>query len=205
MKQKNHSRLVVVTGSRKTLSTDEKKLIKTKLILEAFDFDGPVMLMHGAATGVDEFSGQVAQAHHHSVLPMPAQWDEHHKPAGIIRNRCMANVIENMSDCGWQVVVYAFPRMSSRGTRDMIARVREQPLQLKVHSVHIHELSSRKNTSPEQSDNAQVPLFVGSTHLVGNPDHMGPPLVRVPAGCDRLGCLRDDHDDQTCSCACHVF
>lgn len=49
-------------------------------------------LIHGGARGADNLAGQWAKTHRHvTVVVVPAQWGEHGRAAGPIRNGVMVN------------------------------------------------------------------------------------------------------------------
>ena len=76
-----------------------------------------MLLIHGGCRGADSIAELFAQQSKWNVIPMPAQWEKHGKQAGILRNVEMVNMAEALRNCGWDVVVLAFPLPGSRGTR----------------------------------------------------------------------------------------
>src|SRR5262245_43299141 len=71
------------------------------------------LVIHGAARGADSCADQWAYARHIDIKKFPAQWSEHGKAAGPIRNK-------QMLDEGRPDLVIVFP--GGRGTGDMKAQ-----------------------------------------------------------------------------------
>lgn len=71
------------------------------------------LLIHGAAPGADKLAGDWAAAVGVEQRAFPADWKQHGKAAGPIRNQCML-------DEGRPDAVVAFPGGS--GTADMVTR-----------------------------------------------------------------------------------
>jgi len=74
-----------------------------------------LVIIHGAARGADSLAGYWAKANHIPVEEYPADWKQHGKGAGSIRN-------QRMLDEGRPDAVLAFP--GGVGTADMIRRAR---------------------------------------------------------------------------------
>ncbi len=90
----------------------------------------------GADSHADNWSRQIL-AGAVECIPMPAQWDEHGKAGGPIRNNQMAVVARCLSDCGWTVTCHAFGLAQSKGgTKDCV-----KALEARDFDVTIHEAS----------------------------------------------------------------
>ena len=80
----------------------------------------PIVIMHGGARGADEIAARWADANHVVAEAFPADWANHGKGAGPIRN-------QKMLDQGKPDRVLAFidkPLEDSRGSADMARRAR---------------------------------------------------------------------------------
>lgn len=74
-------------------------------------------LIHGAARGADTLAGQWARQRGVQEVVCPANWDVHHRNAGVIRNAYMAKLL------GPSDMVVVFP--GGTGTHDMTKRAQE--------------------------------------------------------------------------------
>jgi hypothetical protein len=84
----------------------------------------PKVIFHGAAKGADLLAGEWAVQTFTAdgetkIVPVPADWDQHGRGAGPIRNRKMAELAKEV---GGRVVCFAFPVVTeeNRGTFDMV-------------------------------------------------------------------------------------
>jgi hypothetical protein len=75
---------------------------------------GPYTLMHGAARGLDTFAGIAAKISGLEELPIPAQWNDFGKAAGVMRNTVMLRKKP--------ILVVAFWDGRSTGTLDTITK-----------------------------------------------------------------------------------
>jgi hypothetical protein len=74
----------------------------------------PITIIEGEARGADSIAREEALALGYEVLRFPANWRQHGKAAGMIRNRQM--LVEGKPN-----LVYAFPTsVNSIGTRNMV-------------------------------------------------------------------------------------
>lgn len=73
----------------------------------------PTLVIHGAASGVDDWAAKWADANKIPWLSFPAEWGKHGRAAGPIRN-------QQMIDDGRPDLVVAFP--GGVGTADMVRR-----------------------------------------------------------------------------------
>lgn len=69
-------------------------------------------IIHGAARGADLLAGKYAKVQEYEVEVYPADWEQHGKSAGVIRNQVML-------DQGKPDFVVAFP--GGRGTAHMVS------------------------------------------------------------------------------------
>lgn len=117
------SHRVLICGSRNWV--DEAPI---RAFVESLPSDA--IVVHGAARGADRIAGQLATARGLAVEAMPAAWDVHEpgwcrcreprpktcKAAGLRRNQAMLETGPRHAA--------AFLLPESRGTRDMLARLR---------------------------------------------------------------------------------
>lgn len=81
-------------------------------------------VISGTAKGVDTLGERWAKEHGVTVERYPANWSQHGRAAGPIRNGEMAEIAENAVIL-WNGV--------SRGTKDMINRAKKKQLGLFIH------------------------------------------------------------------------
>lgn len=98
---------ILVTGGR-----DFANRAMVRLALR--DLEPDAVLVHGAARGADTLAAEQWTAWGRQVEAWPANWREHGKAAGPIRNQAML-------DSGVDLLI-AFP--GGRGTADMIGRAK---------------------------------------------------------------------------------
>lgn len=79
--------------------------------------EGIEVVIHGDARGADRLAGIAAAELGIPVLAFPANWAEHGRAAGAIRNQQMLTE-------GRPTLVLAFPTPESVGTWDMVGRAR---------------------------------------------------------------------------------
>jgi hypothetical protein len=89
------------------------------------DLGPDLLVVHGGARGADRMAGGVAAELGHKVRVYAANWGEHGKAAGPIRNAQML-AAEDVD------LVVAFPRGESRGTWDMVAKARQAGIETRV-------------------------------------------------------------------------
>ena len=88
-------------------------------------------MVHGACPdGVDACAAQLARTHNLKVEEHPADWSEHERAAGPIRNQQMVD----SSDA-----LVAIWDGKSRGTKDIIQKAIKAGLE-----VHIHQIRNRR-------------------------------------------------------------
>lgn len=77
----------------------------------------PIIIISGKAKGADTLGERYAKEHGFDVLLFPADWKQHGKGAGPIRNAKMAEEAD---------MLIAFWDGSSRGTRNMIGQMQKR-------------------------------------------------------------------------------
>lgn len=115
---------VLVCGGRDYNDRDTMHKVLVDLWRTAEITDGDrvahrIVLMCGMATGADILAHQWAKYHAVQCLQFTADWDQHGRAAGPIRN-------QQMLDEGKPDLVVAFP--GGRGTADMIRRAKKAGL-----------------------------------------------------------------------------
>jgi hypothetical protein len=111
----------IVCGSR-TYADRGKVTEKLRLLAG----HGPVVIIHGDATGADSLAAQVALSYNYTVVPMP-YISALGKAGGPRRNQHMSVVLTALRAVGYDVGVIAFldkPFEESRGTRNMVELAR---------------------------------------------------------------------------------
>lgn len=118
---------LLITGGR---SFNDKDTIR-KWIKNVEATIGPIeVIIHGAnPRGADKLADELADELGIPKLRFPADWDEHGKAAGPIRN-------QRMIDEGRPTYVLAFPDPKSRGTWDMVKKAHTAGLKGKVVAKH---------------------------------------------------------------------
>jgi len=86
-------------------------------------------LIHGAAPGADRMAGEIGGLIGYWVLDFPADWRQHGKAAGPIRNRQMLR--EGQPDL---VIAFHDDLSASKGTRDMVRIARKAGIPVLVYS-----------------------------------------------------------------------
>ena len=89
------------------------------------------VIMHGDAPGADRAAAKAAQSAGLMVEAYPADWQQHGKAAGVLRNSKMLAI--GLSR-GAPLSVLAFHRNNSPGTADMIARARRAHVPVVVYA-----------------------------------------------------------------------
>jgi hypothetical protein len=101
---------VGITGGR--AYQDQAKVYQSLDRLKLFAKNKKIVIVHGCARGADSLAGSWAKERGVDVDEHPADWDQHGKRAGPIRN-------QEMLDSGLNQLV-AFP--GGTGTEDMTTR-----------------------------------------------------------------------------------
>ncbi len=80
--------------------------------------------MHGAASGIDTWAGEIAERIGLQVESYPADWNTHGKKAGFLRN------LEMLSKEPF--LVLAYQSKNSRGTQHTVDNAKERDIQTVV-------------------------------------------------------------------------
>lgn len=119
---------VIIAGSREIgIDPGDAARVTTaaESLIEIFarDFGRPIEIVSGGCRGADECGEALARANGFKLTVMAADWNQHGKAAGPIRNREMAKYASrNGSDFG-AAIVFRLP--SSRGSKSMIEAAHE--------------------------------------------------------------------------------
>lgn len=125
---------IIACGDRNWTDAD---LIRETLI----DY-GPDIVIEGEARGADKLSRMVAEQDlklsvaDGTIEPFPANWKEHHKAAGPIRNRVQLKRLLELREEGYEVATVAFHDdiENSKGTKDMVDISRKADVTVEVVS-----------------------------------------------------------------------
>lgn len=119
---------ILVTGSRDHIGAELIGRMLDWFVGEHAANLPPVLLyvtvVHGGARGADEIAHQHAIARGWSTEEHPADWRQHGKAAGMIRNQEM---VERGAD-----ICVGFPHADSRGTYDCLRRAEQAGIALRV-------------------------------------------------------------------------
>ena len=113
---------ILITGSRNW--NDESALLRA-LCQYTQTPENDITVVHGGAKGADACAHKAAKALRLNVRVYPAQWSEHGKKAGPIRN-------QQMVDAGADICL-AFPLGKSVGTWDCVRRAKAAGIPVKVY------------------------------------------------------------------------
>lgn len=109
------AKVVLVCGSRDFNNIEWLEMTLDK-VCQGF---GELRIVHGGCRGADRLASDWAVAHGHECVAYPAQWDQHGKAAGPIRNQKMLD--EESPTLG--LVFLSKPIEQSRGSADMVRRM----------------------------------------------------------------------------------
>ncbi len=112
---------ILVCGSRNWTNTDRIEHVLKRLWVYP-----DLTLLHGDAPGVDRIAAGIGRSYGWRVRAFPAEWEQHGKAAGPIRNRQMLD--ENPD------LVIAFPLGESRGTMDTVREAERRGIRTVVVS-----------------------------------------------------------------------
>ncbi len=133
---------ILVTGDRHATADRWDPVIGRALDQQMHDGPMSVLLLHGAATGIDTLAAQVAKEMIGTLLDLtieihPAHWDVYGKAAGPRRNEAMLSRLIQERDKGSRVVVLAFHDFSAkqqRGRGTWVRISRDKGLPVVVHT-----------------------------------------------------------------------
>lgn len=94
---------------------DESKVRK---ILAEYHYRYPINIIHGNAKGADRIAAMVAMQLNMGVESFSANWAEHGKAAGPLRNQLMIDAHPDL------VIAFHSNIENSRGTADIVKRAR---------------------------------------------------------------------------------
>lgn len=132
---------ILVTGDRRATADRWVPVIGQALDQQMHDGPMSVLLLHGAATGIDTLAANVAKEMIGTLLDLvieihPAHWDVYGKAAGPRRNETMLSRLIQERGKGSRVIVLAFHDFlpNSKGTGHMVRISRDKGLPVVVHS-----------------------------------------------------------------------
>lgn len=135
-----HATACIIAGSRSAtdhLSPDGlQRFINTAI--ETADFT-PDIVVSGTARGVDQAGERWATDNNIPVAQFPADWDEHGRAAGPIRNERMAQYADSHTGRGVLLAILDYP---SNGTESMIQHARNYLGDTNVYVVPLGEITS---------------------------------------------------------------
>lgn len=104
---------VLVCGDRNWRTTEP---IRRELMTLSGSFEHPseVVVIHGDCRGADKIAGTIAEELGMTVVAVPADWDQHGKSAGPIRNLKMLGMKPQ------KILAFNRDLKNSSGTLDMI-------------------------------------------------------------------------------------
>lgn len=93
------------------------------------------IVVHGAARGVDTIAGDVAYDLGFTVRSYPADWNRWPKAAGPIRNSEMITMEHRLDEPIDKGLAFSKDIETSRGTRDMVNKLRAMHIPTEVFAV----------------------------------------------------------------------
>lgn len=125
----------LITGSRHAPKQEVRSIIGKALQ----DIGRPTRVLHGAAEGADTHAAEMLREHNIHSLGMPALWRPKDKSAGVRRNAELLNDAIDLATIRHErLIVIAMPGPESKGTHDMLARVRKAATVFGGPEIHIH-------------------------------------------------------------------
>lgn len=113
---------IIIAGCRDFTDYEFLKF-SCEQVITSLNPQDKVAIVSGCARGADQLGERFAKEKGFEILKYPANWHEHGKAAGPMRNSEMANAGH---------VLIAFPIGESKGTRDMISKARAKNLRVFV-------------------------------------------------------------------------
>jgi hypothetical protein len=124
------SHAILITGSR---AHTNRKLIRS--VLEWYVAEpGGAIVIHGNARGADSIADEEAKKLGLATLAVPANWNEHGKAAGPIRNGSMVDLLVMFKREGYDCFVHAFPLKNSIGTHNCIRQAIGAGFRVDIHT-----------------------------------------------------------------------
>lgn len=125
----------LITGSRHAPKQEVRSIIGKALQ----DIGRPTRVLHGTAAGADMHVSKMLMECGVHCLGMPAIWRQEDKSAGVRRNaELLRDAIDLATIRRERLIVIAMPGPESRGTHDMLARVRKAATVFGGPEIHIH-------------------------------------------------------------------
>lgn len=122
-------RKILVTGDRDW--TDIKRVVE-----ELKNYRSGTILIHGACQGADNTCAAVAEALGFEVRAYPADWKNHGRAAGPIRNQFMIDAEHKLEEPIDLCLAFHNSIESSRGTADMLKRVNKSNIESRLITSH---------------------------------------------------------------------
>jgi hypothetical protein len=130
-------------GIRKILVTGDRKWDDIPRVVEELGCHPPgTILVHGACVGADTVCAAVAEALQFEVRAYPADWETYKRAAGPIRNQQMLDSENKPNEPIDLVLAFHNNIKESRGTADMLDRVRKAGLPWRLCSSSDYAKSS---------------------------------------------------------------
>ena len=127
---------VIIAGSR---TFKDYALLKEKCDIILKNLDN-IEIVSGTCRGADKLGEKYAKENNHKVIHFPANWLEHGKKAGYLRNKAMSEYADYL---------IAFHNGKSAGTKSMIELAKKEGLKVRVilfdekdHERRINEILS---------------------------------------------------------------
>lgn len=127
-----YSRVILITGDR---NWEDYDLIYDVLKDYSTDNSESVLLIHGECKGADNISGDIAKKLKFTVNSKPANWKEHGRAAGPIRNLEMIKLAKEYQDKNIPVIVLAFhdDLSKSKGTKHCVESCIKKGLKVELY------------------------------------------------------------------------
>lgn len=116
---------LLITGTREGWDPEHLTQVLDEWYAELSQYGQEVMLVHGAAEGVDLQAAHYWKKMKRPVEPHPAKWNVYGMKAGPIRN---AEMVELNAD-----ICIAFPGKKSVGTHDCVRKARHRGIKTVVY------------------------------------------------------------------------
>lgn len=111
---------VIIAGGRDFNNYDSLSEFCDKVLINQHDIE----IVSGTANGADKLGERYANEKGYKIARFPANWDEHGKAAGFIRNEEMAKYAD---------ALIAFWDGISKGTSHMINLAKQYDLKIKIY------------------------------------------------------------------------